>query len=78
MLFCCAWMATAPGDGGPEPESRARAAEAPAEAPPARPENEQSSVTPAAVGATLVGAGALAGAVATFAATRGRSGSRPS
>ncbi len=77
MLFCCAWMATAPGDGGPEPESEP-AGEAPAEAPPARPENEQSSVTPAAVGATLVGAGALAGAVATFAATRGRSGSRPS
>jgi hypothetical protein len=36
----------------------------PAEPPPVRP------ITPAAVGVTLVGAGAVAGAVATWAATR--------
>lgn len=71
MLFCCAWLATAGYDERaavtlPVTETavtagdgRRRTAEAPA-------------VTPATVGATLVGAGAVAGAVAYWAATRQR------
>ena len=75
MLFCCAWLATA-GD-----RDRA-AATLPVVEPPAmaeaeagstrRREAEGSGVTPATVGATLVGAGAIAGAVAHWAATRQR------
>ncbi len=66
LLFCCAWIATVTAEGRtansipviePEAMTRQAAGEAPA-------------VTPATVGATLVGAGAVAGALGFWAATR--------
>jgi membrane protein len=69
MLFACAWTAVLTAEQRPpvladtvpvlEPEVMADEAERP-----------PSAITPAAVGVTLVGAGAVAGAVATWAATR--------
>ncbi|MEO9140553.1 MAG: YhjD/YihY/BrkB family envelope integrity protein [Jatrophihabitans sp.] len=68
MLFSCAWIATLNTANRmansipivPTQDAQDERAE----------ERESSAVTPAAVGATLVGAGALAGAVATWAVTR--------
>jgi membrane protein len=69
MLFSCAWTATltaehrvAIADSGPVDEPDAMAEDEPA------PE-----ISPVAVGATLVGAGVIAGAAATWALTRSRS-----
>jgi membrane protein len=75
MLFCCAWMATLCADERAavaanrlpvtEPERMLDGAGAPVGGP-----------SPAAVGATLLGAGALAGAIATWAVTHSRPGPR--
>ena len=67
MLFCCAWVATV--------RPAVTANTVPVEQPPAMAAAESGhgdeiSVSPATVGATLVGAGAVAGAVATWLATR--------
>jgi membrane protein len=77
MLFSCAWTATVAA------ESKA-AAQVPMELPAIEGAGPTDStdgptVRPATVGATLVGAGALAGAVATWAATRPKppAGARP-
>ena len=67
MLFACAWTATLTAEhvaatAGPvEPE----------EADPTT-TGRGSAITPATVGVTLVGVGAVAGAAATLTATRGR------
>ncbi len=75
MLFSCAWIATA--NSARRAANRVLIIEPPAMADDARRgDAEQSAVRPATVGATLVGAGAVAGAVATWAATRPRAGSR--
>jgi membrane protein len=66
MLFACAWTATL------NEERRVVVAnQLPVEEPPAM-TSSQSEVSPAAVGVTLVGAGVLAGAAATWALTRPR------
>jgi membrane protein len=67
MLFACAWTATLTA------EHRATTVEPdePAEAEPTVP-GPGSAITPATVGVTLVGVGAVAGAAATLTATRGR------
>lgn len=77
LLFSCAWTATLTVEAGgavaansipiAEPEAMIDAAAEPA-----------SAVRPATVGATLVGAGVIAGAVATWAATRPRPDRRDS
>ena len=64
MLFACAWMATLLAD-----HNGAERARASAEPPPAAVE-QVDGPSPAAVGATLVGAGAIAGAAATWALRR--------
>ena len=67
MLFSCAWLATV--------NAARRLAGVVAVVPVVerdQPVEHPSAVTPATVGATLVGAGAIAGAVATWAATRSR------
>jgi membrane protein len=71
MLFSCAWIATVNA-------AHRSANQVPIVEPPAMAKSRSaggtppSSITPATVGATLVGAGALAGAVATWAVTRPR------
>lgn len=67
MLFCCAWIATLT-------EETRTANSVPIAEPVAmtgqRRDGDAPALTPAALGATLVGAGAVAGAVATWVATR--------
>jgi membrane protein len=71
MLFACAWTATLAAEA-------TAAAQVPMELPAAvngaepHVDADAPTVHPAAVGATLVGAGAVAGAVATWAATRAK------
>jgi membrane protein len=68
MLFACAWAATLMSE-----HRAATANQVPVVEPaPADDDHAGSAITPAAVGATLVGAGAVAGAVATLTVTRGR------
>ncbi len=64
MLFCCAWLATA--------RERFSANTVPLVEPPVMVEepHDEATVSPAAVGAALVGAGAVAGAVTTWWVTR--------
>ncbi|SHG01041.1 membrane protein [Jatrophihabitans endophyticus] len=72
MLFSCAWIATvntAARTANSVPVMPVRGVDGTAAA---GPDTPQSAVRPATVGATLVGAGAIAGAVATWAATRDR------
>lgn len=69
MLFCCAWIATAATSG----PTRLTANTLPVEEPPAMSTAQPAQdavVSPAAVGAALVGAGAVAGAAATWLAVR--------
>ena len=66
LLFCCAWLATVTAEG--RTANSLPVIEPPAMA--ARRASDAPAVTPAAVGATLVGAGAVAGAVGFWAATR--------
>ena len=66
QLFCCAWIATVTAEGRtvnsiPIIEPEAMADRRPSDAP---------AMTPAGVGATLVGAGIVAGAVGFWAATK--------
>ena len=66
LLFCCAWIATLTAEGR-------TANSLPVIEPPAmvrRSSSDAPSLTPASVGATLVGAGAVVGAVGFWAATR--------
>ncbi|MEO6885722.1 MAG: YhjD/YihY/BrkB family envelope integrity protein [Jatrophihabitantaceae bacterium] len=67
MLFCAAWMAVLTHE-------RAAAVAAPDEREPEQPVEQQNpaepAMNPAALGVTLVGAGAVAGAAATWALTR--------
>ncbi|HEU5268268.1 MAG TPA: YhjD/YihY/BrkB family envelope integrity protein, partial [Jatrophihabitans sp.] len=74
MLFSCAWVATVrpavTANTVPVDEPPTMAAVEPARA-------DAVSVSPATVGATLVGAGAVAGAVATWLATRPKPESTP-
>jgi membrane protein len=72
MLFSCAWTATLTAD-----ERAAMANRVPIIEPEAMvvdDERDEPVVSPAAVGATLVGTGAVAGALATWAVTRPRPG----
>ncbi|WP_375496936.1 YhjD/YihY/BrkB family envelope integrity protein [uncultured Jatrophihabitans sp.] len=66
QLFCCAWIATVTAEG--RTANSIPVIEPPAMA--AHPAVDAPSVNPATVGATLVGAGAVAGAVGFWAATR--------
>jgi membrane protein len=72
MLFCCAWMAI--GSAEQRLAGTAAANTVPVTEPPAMANGHAGAdappVSPAAVGATLIGAGAIAGAVATWAVTR--------
>ena len=66
LLFCCAWIATVTAEGRtanslPVIEPTAMAG---------RPVSDAAAITPATLGATLVGAGVVAGAVGFWAATR--------
>jgi membrane protein len=78
MLFCCAWIATV--NAASRAANQVPIIEPPAMVDDSATDPEPSAVRPATVGATLVGAGALAGAVATWVVTRpwhepgGRSG----
>jgi membrane protein len=69
MLFSCAWTATLTMADRQAAADRLPVVEPDAMVAPDEPAN---AISPAAVGATLVGAGAVAGAVATWAATRPR------
>jgi membrane protein len=70
MLFACAWTATLTAE-----DRAAQANRIPVDEPAAvADEDEPAAVSPATVGATLVGAGAVAGAIATWAALRPRAG----
>ena len=71
LLFSCAWIATV--NAAHRAANRVPIIEPPAMVEAAAADDEPSGVRPATVGATLVGAGAIAGAVATWAATRPRS-----
>ena len=75
LLFACAWTATLTADARIAAANQAPVEEPAVMADAARP---ASAVSPAAVGAGLVGAGAVVGAAATLAATRsaGRSAAR--
>lgn len=68
MLFSCAWIAT--GSAADRAANSIPVVPAVVDAQP--PDRAVPAVRPATVGATLVGAGAIAGAVATWAATRPR------
>ena len=68
MLFSCAWTAVLTGESrDAEPSAEVAVFEA---------DEREPALSPAAVGVTLVGAGALAGAVATWAVTRPRAPER--
>jgi membrane protein len=69
MLFACAWTATLTVEDRAATANRMPVVEP---EPMAADEEAGSAITPAAVGMTLVGAGAVTGAVATLAITRGR------
>jgi membrane protein len=69
LLFACAWTATLTIEDRAALANRIPAVE---RAPGADGRDAGSTITPAAVGATLVGAGAVAGAVATLTVTSGR------
>ncbi|MDT4911172.1 MAG: rane protein [Pseudonocardiales bacterium] len=69
MLFACAWTATLTVEDRVAMANRMPVMEP---EPIAADEEAGSTITPAAVGVSLVGAGAVAGAVATLAITRGR------
>ncbi|GAB2486166.1 YihY/virulence factor BrkB family protein [Jatrophihabitans fulvus] len=74
MLFCCAWIATVTAAGrtaNSVPVMPVRAAEPGGDT---GEEADETGPSPTAVGASLVGAGVLAGAVATWAATRAARG----
>lgn len=66
LLFSCAWTATLTAE-----HRELTANQLPVEEPPAM-ATDEAELSPAAVGATLVGAGAIAGAAATWALTRHR------
>ncbi len=72
MLFCCAWMTTAD-------DAKRTANSIPVIEPEVMvgPEEPEFTVHPATVGATLVGVGAIAGAVATYLSQRPFTRSRP-
>ena len=70
MLFSCAWIATV-NAADPAGEQHPDHADATSE-PDGAGARRRRRCGPATVGATLVGAGAIAGAVATWAATRPR------
>ncbi len=72
MLFCCAWLATV--NAAHRAANRVPIIEPPVMVVEDERDPVAAAVTPARVGATLVGAGAVAGAVATWAATRSRAG----
>lgn len=69
MLFACAWTATVTAEHRVSPANQLPIEEPPVATADGR---EPAEISPAAVGATLVGAGMVAGAAATWALTRPR------
>jgi membrane protein len=67
MLFACAWTATLTAEHAASTAGQGRVVE-----PEPIAQGAGSAITPAAVGVTLIGVGAVAGAAATLTATRGR------